>query len=101
MAIFSIMQQRARFGQRESSDRAGHVHSAKIGPFKRVNGDVDFRAVLVPNLFADEKHGSFIEFSFADHHRAIDRQPVEFPTHRIHGGLIGCVLLPEPPQASG
>ena len=90
------MQQRARFGQRESGDRAGHVHGAKIGPFERINGDVYSRAVLVADLFADEKHGSFIEFSFTDHHCSIDGQLVELPAHGVDGGLIGRILLPEP-----
>lgn len=37
-------------------------------------------------------------FTLADHHHALNVEYVELPTHAVHGGLVGRLLVPAPDE---
>ena len=86
------VQQRAAVGHRDGGDRSGHVLGAQHRALKRIDGDIDLRAMLAADLFADEQHRRLVDLALADHHGAVDRQFIQLTSHRIHGGLIGRLL---------
>ena len=87
------VQQRAAIGHRHGRDRARHVLGAQRGAFERIDGDIDLRAGVQPDLLADEQHRRFVALALADHDRALDRQLVELAAHRIDRGLVGGLLV--------
>ena len=95
------MQQRAAIGHRHGRDRARHVLGAERGAFQRVDGDIDLRTGVQPDLLADEQHRRLVALALADHDGAFDRQLVEFAAHRIHRGLVGWLLLAVAAQPRG
>ena len=87
------VEQRAAFGHRHRGDGARHVLGAQRRAFERIDGDIDPRAVLVPDRLADEQHGRLVSLALSDHDRAVDRELVELPPHGVDCRLIGRLLV--------
>ena len=87
------VQQRAAIGHRHGRDRARHVLGAQRGAFQRIDGDIDLRAGIEPDLLADEQHRRLVALALADHDGAFDRQLVELAPHRVDRGLVGRLFL--------
>src|SRR5216684_4571936 len=60
------VQQRAAIGHRHGRDRARHVLGAQRGALERIDGDIDLRPGIEPDLLADEQHRRFVAFALAD-----------------------------------
>ena len=49
--------------------------------------------MLAADSLAYEQHGRLVALALADHDRALDRQVVELPAHRVDRGLVGRLFI--------
>ena len=95
------MQQPSAFAGGENNDGIRLAGSAEIGAFEGIDGDVHcgecarFIAHSGADFFADEKHGSFVAFAFANDDGAVHANRIHFRAHGLDGHLIGFVAVPE------
>ena len=68
-------------------------------PFQRVEGDIELRTLPGADLLADEQHGRLVPLALADHHRAVDVEAVQGPSHGLDRGLIGRPFVTPADQA--
>ena len=52
-----------------------------------------FGPLRVPTSSPMIEHRRLVALALADHHRAVDRQPVELAPHGVDGGLVGGDLV--------
>jgi len=50
-------------------------------------------AWLRAHPLADVQHGRLVALALADHDGAIDRNGIERPPHRFHGGMVGPIRI--------
>ena len=72
-----------------------------VVPSKRVDRDVDLRALAVADLLADEEHRGFVALALPDHHRSVDLELVQLAPHGVDRRLIRRFLVASPSQAGG
>ena len=104
------MEQAAPLSRREHRDGVGRARRTQVGPFQRIDGDVDFSnprrqgisafGVRPSHFFADVEHRRFVTFAFADDDRAVDRYRVHDLAHGFHGDLIRLVAVALPHRVS-
>jgi len=65
------------------------------------SSDIDGRPRAGADFLTDVEHRRLVALALADHHRAADRQPVEFLAHGVHRDLIGRLLVAAPAKPRG
>ena len=66
---------------------------------ERIDGDVHERRGAVADVLAVVEHRGLVLLALADHDDAVHRHGVEHVPHRVHGGLVGRLLVTAPDQA--
>ena len=92
------VEQAALFGRGEHGDGASRTGGAEVGPFQRVDGDVDLGIDLAlgpaaSQRLADVEHRGLVALALADDDRAAHFEPVELFAHRLHRHLVGVLPL--------
>ena len=88
------MQQPAALGGREHRDGSGRACGAEVGPFQRVDSNIDFAHrlavfLLEPDLLADVEHRGFIALAFTDDDGGRHGHSIQNAPHRLHRRLVG------------
>ena len=95
------IEHRPALGQRDHGQRVGHAERGQPGALQRIDGDVDLGRDAVADLLAVEEHRRLVLLALADHHHAVHRDGVQHRAHRVHGGLVGSLLVAAADLAGG
>ena len=90
------MKQAAALGGRHHGDGVGRAGGAEVGPFERIDGDVNlvegppaFRLLRQPDFLTDIQHRRLVSLAFADDDGAVDGDGVHLAPHRLDRHLVG------------